>query len=106
MIDTVNLYKEISLEIIDLLKNDDMDKLDELLNKRQEILDKDDEKEKLRYLLIKNGILEIDEEISRLFDESLIKVRRQIKEYKRSQQATNCYTSSNRKNLQIFYKKV
>lgn len=106
MIDTVNLYKKISLEIIDLLKNDDLDKLDELLNKRQEILNQDDKKEQLRYLLIKNGILEIDEEISRLFDESLIRVKREIKEYKRTQQANNCYTNSNRKTLHIFYKKV
>ena len=106
MKDKVDMYMKISLEIIEAFKVEDYDRVDVLLNKRQDIINEEENKEKLKILLVEDGVLEIDKQISILFDESIMKIKKEIRKYKVTKIANNSYTNSNRKNLQIFHKKV
>ena len=106
MKDKVDMYMKISLEIIEAFKVEDYDRVDVLLNKRQDIINGEENKEKLKIFLVEDGVLEIDKQISILFDESIMKIKKEIRKYKVTKIANNSYTNSNRKNLQIFHKKV
>ena len=106
MKDKVDMYMKISLEIIEAFKIEDYDRVDVLLNKRQDIINGEENKEKLKIFLVEDGVLEIDKQISILFDESIMKIKKEIRKYRVTKIANNSYTNSNRKNLQIFHKKV
>lgn len=106
MKDKVDMYMKISLDIIEAFKVEDYDRVDILLNKRQDIINGEEDKVKFKTFLVEKGVLEIDKEISILFDESIIKIKKEIRKYKVTKIANNSYTNSNRKNLQIFHKKV
>ena len=102
----IQLYKQISLDIISAIKNEKIDIISELLDKRQEILDIEEDNKEFRISLSNYGILDIDKEIQKLLSESILKVKSDIKRHKQSVQANNSYTNSFRENLNIFYKKV
>lgn len=99
-------YKEISLDIINELEADDNYDIDELLDKRQEILDNINDKNLFKQMLVEDGILEIDGKIQSLLKEKIIKVKIEIKEHKKSIQANNSYVNFSKKKLNIFNKKV
>ena len=102
----IQLYKQISLDIISAIKSEKIDIISELLDKRQEILDIEQDNEEFRISLSNDGILDIDKEIQKILSESILKVKSDIKRHKQSVQANNSYTNSFRENLNIFYKKV
>ncbi len=104
--ENVNLYKKISLEIIEAINNDNIDILNELFDKRQNILNQEKNKEKLKKELINYGILDIDNNIKVLLSNNIDKIKDEIKEYKRSIQVNNSYIKNNKENLNIFNKKV
>ena len=79
-------YKQISLDIIDKLENNNTYYIDELLNERQKILDNVSDRKLFKQMLVEDGILEI--------------------EHKKSKQANNSYINYNKENLNIFNKKV
>ncbi len=106
MIENLKLYKEISLRIVEMLKKNDVSELDILLNKRQDILDKESNIEEFKNILINNGILEIDNMIHILISSNMDKVKNEIREHRLSKQANNSYMCFNRENLNIFSKKV
>ncbi|CEN79306.1 flagellar protein FliT [Paraclostridium sordellii] len=99
-------YKEISLDIINELETDDTYDIDELLDKRQELLDNINDEKLFKQMLVEDGILEIDEKIHSLLKEKIIKVKMEIKEHKKSIQANNSYVNFSKKKLNIFNKKV
>lgn len=100
------LYKEISLEIIKLFENDGLDKIEELLDERQQILNSEIKNEKFKKILVDEGIVEIDKTIHNLLNKSIDEVKREIQEYKVSKQANNSYINFNKEKLNIFNKKV
>lgn len=104
--ENTKLYKEISLEIIKLFENDGLDKLESLLNKRQQILNVEVKNEKFKKILVNEGIVEIDKTIHNLLNESIDAVKREIQEYKVSKHANNSYMNFNKEKLNIFNKKV
>lgn len=104
--ENVILYKKISLEIIEAINNDNIDILNELFDKRQNILNQEKNNEKLKEELIKDGILDIDNNIKVLLSNNIDKIKDEIKEYKRSIQVNNSYIKNNKENLNIFNKKV
>lgn len=111
MEELTRLYKEISLQLITRLENEELDTIDKLLDKRQEILNQEilsDESNKKRFkdILVKQGILEIDNNIHNLLDENIIKVKNEIREHKMSKQANNSYINFNKNKLNIFNEKV
>ena len=99
-------YKQISLDIIDKLENNNTYYIDELLNERQKILDNVSDRKLFKQMLVKDGMLEIDEKIHSLIKENIIKVKMEIVEHKKSKQANNSYINYNKENLNIFNKKV
>ncbi|CEN21675.1 flagellar protein FliT [Paraclostridium sordellii] len=99
-------YKEISLDIINKLQTDDTYDIDELLDKRQELLDNINDEKLFKQMLVEDGILDIDEKIHSLLKEKIIKVKMEIKEHKKSIQANNSYVNFSKKKLNIFNKKV
>ncbi|UPA31403.1 hypothetical protein L0P85_04515 [Terrisporobacter glycolicus] len=66
MTEKISLYKEISLQIVESLKNEDIYIIEELLNKRQEILDKQIDNNEFKFKLINEGIIDIDRQIEEL----------------------------------------
>lgn len=104
--ENTKLYKKISLEIIKLFENDGLDKLENLLNKRQQILNVELKNEKFKKILVNEGIVEIDKTIHNLLNESIDEVKSEIQEYKVSKQANNSYMNFNKEKLNIFNKKV
>lgn len=99
-------YKEISLDIIKNFEKDDSYDMNELLDKRQEILDNINDRNLFKQMLNEDGILEIDEKIHSLLKEKMIKVKIEIKEHKKSMQANNSYVNFSKEKLNIFSKKV
>ncbi|XTR38575.1 hypothetical protein ACQQ2T_04155 [Paraclostridium tenue] len=99
-------YKQISLDIIDKLENNNTYYIDELLNERQKILDNVSDRKLFKQMLVEDGILEIDGKIHSLIKENIIKVKMEIVEHKKSKQANNSYINYNKENLNIFNKKV
>lgn len=111
MEELARLYKEISLELISRLENGELDNIEKLLDNRQEILNQEilnDESNKKSFkdILVKQGILEIDNNISNLLNENIIKVKNEIREHKMSKQANNSYINFNKNKLNIFNEKV
>lgn len=104
--ENIKLYKEISLEIIKLFENNGLDKLEYLLNKRQQILNEELKNEKFKKILVNDGIVEIDKTIHNLLNKSIDEVKHEIREYKVSKQANNSYINFNKEKLNIFNKKV
>lgn len=106
MTEKISLYKEISLQIVESLKNEDIFIIEELLNKRQEILDKQIDNNEFKFKLINEGIIEIDRQIEELLKDNMSKIKQEIKEYRLSKQVNNSYMNYINKNLNIFNKKV
>jgi len=104
--DNVTLYKQISLEIIEAIKNDNIDTLSELFDKRQSILNESNDKNSLKESFIKSDIVEIDNEIKNLLSKEIEKTKQEIKEHRRSTVVNNSYIQNNKENLNIFNKKV
>ena len=104
--DNASLYKQISLEIIDALENNNIDILNELFEKRQNILDKSEDINKLKDNLIKYEILEIDNKIKILLSKEIEETKNEIKEHRRSIMVNNSYIQNNKEILNLFNKKV
>ena len=104
--DNASLYKQISLEIIDALETNNIDILNELFEKRQNILDKSEDINKLKDNLIKSEILEIDNKIKILLSKEIEKTTNEIREHRRSTMVNNSYIQNNKEILNLFNKKV
>ena len=104
--DNASLYKQISLEIIDALENDNIDILNELFEKRQSILDNSENINKLKDNIIKSEILDIDNKIKTLLGKEIEKTKSEIKEHRRSIMVNNSYIQNNKEILNLFNKKV
>ncbi|RDY24506.1 hypothetical protein CHF27_002380 [Romboutsia maritimum] len=106
MKEKVCLYKEISLKIIKTLNDEQFEEIDYLLQQREDVLNEEIKKDELKKMLIENGLLEVDKQIKSLFDEKMTKIKDEIKEHKRLNQANSSYINFNKEKLNIFNKKV
>ena len=104
--DNASLYKQISLEIINAIENNNVDILNELFKKRQKILDNSENINKLKDNLIKYEVLEIDNKIKALLSKEIEKTKNEIKEHRRSTMVNNSYIQNNKEILNLFNKKV
>ncbi|WGX75664.1 flagellar protein FliT [Paraclostridium bifermentans] len=84
MIESANKYKDISLDIIKKLKNKDIEDINELLDRRQNILDDVTNSKQFKDILLKENILDIDESIKSLLKEQIEHTKEEIKEHNRS----------------------
>ena len=99
-------YKEISLELIEKLKSNDIDDINEILDKRQEIIEDVIDEKAFKDILIKNGIKDIDNQIHVLLEEKIDEIKNKIKDHNKSKQANDFYMNFNKDKLNIFNKKV
>lgn len=106
MIELANKYKDISLDIINKLKNKDIEEIDEFLDIRQNILDDVTNSKQFKEILFKENILEIDKSIKSLLKEQIESTKEEIKEHNRSKKASMSYINIAKENLNIFNKKV
>lgn len=104
----INLYKQISNEILEILKYEKLENLDECFEKRENIIKELEQKDKIDEFkkIYKLKLYSIDKEIKMLFEEKLLGVKREIAEYKRSQNGNFTYAKMNKTNFNIFSKKV
>ena len=99
----VKLWNELNLRIIEAIKNDKDDILDELFEKRQEILEKVDIKDFKKAL---GDNLEKDKEIQSLLSQEIQKVKQEIQKYKITQKANYNYKRNSNNKINLFNKKI
>ncbi len=102
----IKLYKQITLDIIKCIEDDNVRDLEMLFEKRQNILDEEKGNEKFIIDMIESGIVELDNNIKVLLNESITKTKLEIKKQKIFTTANNYYINSSKENLNIFNKKV
>lgn len=104
----INLYKQVSNEILDALKYDKLENLDEYFEKRESIINALESNEGINEFrkVYKEKLNYIDNEIKVLFEEKILDVKKEIAEYKKSQNGNFTYANMNKTNLNIFSKKV
>ena len=83
--DNVNLYKKITLEIIQCLEKD---------NKN------------FKKCMIELGIIDLDKTIKNLLHQNMIKTKLEIQKHKLSTVTNNCYMNNNQQKINIFNAKV
>lgn len=100
------LYKTISLEIIKSLESEKVEKLEELMNKRDNILQEEENNKEFKDTMINEGILDIDLKIKELLSANIDKVKLEIREHKLSKRANNSYVYTSKQKINIFNEKV
>lgn len=106
MIEFANKYKDISLDIINNLKNKDVENVNELLDQRQAILDIVTDTKEFKDILLKENITNIDEIIKTLLRANIEQTKEEIKEHNKSKKASMSYINLGKEKLNIFNKKV
>lgn len=104
--DNVNLYKNITLEIIQCLKDDNIEVLEELFENRQGILDEEKYNKEFKEAMIELGIVDLDKNIKNLLHQNMIKTKLEIQKHKLSTVTNNTYINNNQQKINIFNAKV
>lgn len=104
--DNVNLYKNITLEIIQCLKDDNIEVLEALFKKRQSILDEEKDNKQFKKSMINIGIIDLDKTIKDLLHQNMIKTKIEIQKHKLSTVTNNTYINNNQQKINIFNAKV
>ena len=102
----VNLYKDITLEIIQCLRDDKLEQLEDLFESRQDILDEEKENKEFKESMIDIGIVDLDKTIKELLYQNMIKTKLEIQKHKISTLTNNCYMNNNQQKINIFNAKV
>ena len=102
----VNLYKEITLEIIKCLKEENIDNLDALFKRRENILDEEKDNKNFKESMINIGIIDLDKTIKDLLEQGMSKTKLEIQKHKLSIVTNNCYIDNNQQKINIFNVKV
>ena len=106
MYNLIKEYKEISLQIIREIKGEgNPEVISNLLNKRQQILDKATENNQIQRFRIQyaqNNLDKVDEEMKNLLSELLEKTKEEMRNHRKKQNATNAYIKTNKPMGNIF----
>ena len=73
--DNIKLYKKITLEIIQCLKDDKIEELEILFEKREKILQEEKNNKNFKDLMINIGIIDLDKTIKNLLNQNMIKIK-------------------------------
>lgn len=106
MKDKIDLYKKASLELLELLNNDQLDKIDEKLQNREDILKDVDNADEFINIATENGVLELEKEILNLFNTKVNEAKQELIDYRKSKEANNAYANLSKEKLNIFNKTV
>lgn len=106
----VELYKNISLDIIELLNTYEIDnnKLEYMISKRQEIINSlnGQDLEDFKRYYKSSKIVELDNKIKSILGQKIIEVRKELSSYKTKRVVNTIYANMNKNNLNIFSRKV
>ena len=107
----IELYKELTLEMINVMnkEGDYQDKIAELLDKRQAIIDSfisNEDVIQFRVLYRDYDIAKLDNELKELLTEELNKTKTDIIEQKKKRIANSAYSKVNREGLNLFSKQI
>ncbi|KPI56311.1 hypothetical protein KW94_01320 [Clostridioides difficile] len=104
----INLYKDISLQIIALIKKEEYKNISNRIDERQDIINSISEVDKNDFIQLYNDmeLIEIDDRIRSYLQEQLSEVKKELHEYKLTKQVNTMYYSLNREKVNIFNKKV
>ncbi|WP_304340572.1 hypothetical protein [Metaclostridioides mangenotii] len=102
------MYEKKSLELIELLENEEYLKIDEKLDERMLLLESIDESEKDKFIEIYNDkkLSEVDEKIKKLFNDRLDRLKQELIKYNCKKQGNIGYSRVSRNKIDIFDKKV
>ena len=103
---TIKLYKKITLEIIQCLKDDKIEELEILFEKREKILQEEKNNKNFKDLMINIGIIDLDRTIKNLLNQNMIKIKLEIQKQKLSTITNNTYINNNQQKINIFNAKV
>ena len=104
--ENVNLYKEITLEIIKYLKNDKLEQLEDLFEKRQNLLEEEKDNKEFKESMIELGIIDLDKTIKELLHQNMIRTKLEIQKHRLSTITNNSYMNNNQQKINIFNAKV
>ena len=104
--DNIKLYKKITLEIIQCLKDDKIEELEILFEKREKILQEEKNNKNFKDLMINIGIIDLDKTIKNLLNQNMIKIKLEIQKQKLSTITNNTYIKNNQQKINIFNAKV
>nr|WP_302696009.1 hypothetical protein [uncultured Romboutsia sp.] len=104
--DNIKLYKKITLEIIQCLKDDKIEELEILFEKREKILQEEKNNKNFKDLMINIGIIDLDKTIKNLLNQNMIKIKLEIQKQKLSTITNNTYVNNNQQKINIFNAKV
>ena len=104
--DNIKLYKKITLEIIQCLKDDKIEELEILFEKREKILQEEKNNKNFKDLMINIGIIDLDKTIKDLLHQNMIKTKLEIQKHKLSTITNNTYINNNQQKINIFNAKV
>ena len=104
--DNIKLYKKITLEIIQCLKDDKIEELEILFEKREKILQEEKNNKNFKDLMINIGIIDLDKTIKNLLNQNMIKIKLEIQKQKLSTITKNTYINNNQQKINIFNAKV
>ena len=104
--DNIKLYKQITLEIIQCLKDDKIEELEILFEKREKILQEEKNNKNFKDLMINIGIIDLDKTIKDLLHQNMIKTKLEIQKHKLSTITNNTYINNNQQKINIFNAKV
>ena len=104
--DNIKLYKKITLEIIQCLKEDKIEELEILFEKREKILQEEKNNKNFKDLMINIGIIDLDKTIKNLLNQNMIKIKLKIQKQKLSTITNNTYINNNQQKINIFNAKV
>ncbi|MCC0632903.1 flagellar protein FliT [Clostridioides sp. ZZV15-6388] len=104
----INLYKDISLQIIKLIEKEEYKNISNRLNERHNIINSISEVDKNDFIQLYNDmeLIAIDDRIRNSLQEQLSEVKKELHEYKLTKQVNTMYYSLNREKVNIFNKKV
>ena len=104
--DNIKLYKKITLEIIQCLKDDKIEELEILFEKREKILQEEKNNKNFKDLMINIGIIDLDKTIKNLLNKNMIIIILEIQKQKLSTITNNTYINNNQQKINIFNAKV
>lgn len=104
--DNIKLYKKITLEIIQCLKDDKIEELEILFEKREKILQEEKNNKNFKDLMINIGIIDLDKTIKNLLNQNMLKIKLEIQKQKLSTITNNTYINNNQQKINIFNAKV
>ena len=104
--ENVNLYKEITLEIIKYLKENKLEQLEDLFEKRQNLLEEEKDNKEFKESMIELGIIDLGKTIKELLHQNMIKTKLEIQKHRLSTITNNSYMNNNQQKINIFNAKV